>query len=68
MNNLQFRLIEGIESDFNNIKEFEEGKSLRKECSLLLKRMESAKKLCLENNELSSKLISIEKKITELLK
>jgi hypothetical protein len=52
--------------DLENIKEFDNGKVLRKECSLLLKRIESAKKLFSEDLVLSSKLLEIEKKTQEL--
>lgn len=67
MSSLQERIIESIESDLKNIKEFEEGKTLRKECSLLTKRVESAKKLCSEDSELTIRLVQIERDISELL-
>lgn len=66
MANLQERLIESMIKDLKNIEDFEDGRALRKECSLLLKRVESAKKLFSENAELNSRLLEIELKIRVL--
>jgi hypothetical protein len=60
MASLQDRIIESMIKDLENLKDFEQGKLLRKECSLLLKRIESAKKLFLDDKELTSKLLEIE--------
>lgn len=60
MTSLQDRIIESMIKDLENLKDFEQGKLLRKECSLLLKRIESAKKLFLDDKGLTSKLLEIE--------
>lgn len=66
MSNLQERLIESMLKDIQNIEEFDQGKILRKECSLLLKRVESAKKLFADDPALVIKLDEIEHKVQEL--
>jgi hypothetical protein len=66
MTSLQDRLIESMIKDLENIKNFDEGKTLRKECSLLLKRIESAKKLFIDDKILTSKLLDIEIKTKNL--
>jgi hypothetical protein len=66
MSNLQERLIESMIKDLENIKRFDEGKILRKECSLLIKRVESAKKLFSAEDELLSKLQKIELEIRSI--
>ena len=60
MANLKETIVESMIKDLANIKDFEEGKNLRKECSLLLKRIESAKKLFVDDYEMISKLNEIE--------
>lgn len=67
MSSMKERIIESISSDFKDIKEFEEGKALRKECSLLTKRIDSAKKLCKDDLDLLSKLELVQKDIDKLL-
>lgn len=67
MSSMKERIIESIVSDFKDIKEFEEGKGLRKECSLLAKRILSAKKLCADDLDLLAKLDVVEKDILKLL-
>lgn len=52
MASLQQRLIETIINDFEKIKALEAGKDQRNECNLLLKRIESAKKLLPDDSEL----------------
>ncbi len=66
MASLQERLVETMAKDYENIKEYDEGKVLRKERSLLLKRIESAKKLFFEDQQLAIKLTEIENKTLEL--
>ena len=63
MSNLKQRIIESILKDFENIKEFDSGKTLRKERSLLLKRVESAKKLFIDDLQISNELLEIERLI-----
>ena len=53
MASLQDRIIESMIKDLENLKDFEQGKLLRKECSLLLKRIESAKKLFLDEENIA---------------
>ena len=60
MASLKDTIIESMIKDLENIKDFENGKALRKECSLLLKRIESAKKLFEDDQEATSKLNEIE--------
>ena len=66
MASLQDRLIESMLKDLKNIEDFDEGKTLRKECSLLLKRIESAKKLFTDDKALTTKLLEIELKVQKL--
>lgn len=66
MSNLQERLIESMLKDLQNIEEFDQGKILRKECSLLLKRVESAKKLFADDPTLLTKLDEIKYKVEKL--
>jgi hypothetical protein len=66
MATLQERLIETMAKDYENIKEFDDGKTLRKERSLLLKRIESAKKLFFTDKNLAGQLIEIENKTLAL--
>lgn len=66
MASLQQRLIETIINDFEKIKTLEPGKDQRNECNLLLKRIESAKKLFIGDSELTSKLLEIDKRINVL--
>lgn len=67
MSSMKERIIESIASDFKDIREFEEGKGLRKECSLLAKRIDSAKKLCIDDLDLLNKLELVQKDIDKLL-
>jgi hypothetical protein len=62
MSSLQERLIESMVKDFEDIKEFEEGKGLRKESALLLKRIISAKELLSGNKDLLTILEDLEAK------
>lgn len=64
MASLQQRLIETIINDFEKIKALGAGKDQRNECNLLLKRIESAKKLLPDDSE----LIEIEKSVILLQK
>lgn len=64
MASLQHRLIETIASDLEKIKALEAGKNQRNEYNLLLKRIESAKKLLPDDSE----LIEIEKCVILLQK
>lgn len=66
MTSFKERIIETIIQDLENIKTLEAGKNQRNECNLLLKRIESAKKLFLEDQEQNSKLLEIEKKVKAL--
>ena len=66
MASLKKVLLESMVKDFENIKNFEKGKIQKKECSLLLKRIESAKKLLLDDKEITSSLLEIELKALEL--
>ena len=66
MSNLQDRLIESMIKDLENIKNFDQGKILRKECALLMKRVESAKKLFSDDNDLISLLQKIELEIKSI--
>jgi hypothetical protein len=66
MTTMQDRLIESMIKDFNSINEFEDGKSLRKDCSLLIKRIESAKQLLSDNAILVSQLKDLELKVQNL--
>ena len=66
MASLQQRLIETIINDFEKIKALGPGKDQRNECNLLLKRIESAKKLFVGDSELTSQFLEIEKKINVL--
>jgi hypothetical protein len=66
MASLKDTLIESMIKDLENIKDFEDGKSLRKECSLLLKRVESAKKLFADDKDQITKLLEIEVKAKNL--
>ena len=63
MSSLQEVLVESMLKDFENIKQFEIGKSLRKEYSLLSKRIESAKKLLANDNNLLLKVEQLELKM-----
>ena len=67
MASLQETVMESMIKDLENIGSLEDRKLVRKECSLLLKRIESAKKLFLDNKDLISQLLEIELK-TKLLK
>ena len=59
----QERIIDTIANDFELIKSFDNAKEIRKECSLLLKRVESAKKLFVENQLILQRLADIERQI-----
>ena len=63
MASFQQRIIETILTDFDQIKTMPADKNQRNECNILLKRIESAKKLFLADSEMTSKLLEIEKKI-----
>lgn len=66
MASFQQRIIETILADFEKIKTMPADKTQRNECNILLKRIESAKKLFLADIELTAKLLDIEKKINAL--
>ncbi len=66
MANLQERLIESMLKDLENIQDFDHGKILRKECSLLQKRIDSARKLFSGDETILKKLQDIELKVREL--
>ena len=66
MASFQERIIETIITDFEQIKTMPADKNQRNECNILLKRIESAKKLFSADSQLSSKLVDIEKKINIL--
>tara|TARA_R110000868_G_scaffold117600_11_gene312369 strand:+ start:32877 stop:33089 length:213 start_codon:yes stop_codon:yes gene_type:complete len=66
MASFQERLIETIMSDFENIKSLGPGKVQRNECNLLLKRIESAKKLFLDDQDSSARLEKIERSVSDL--
>jgi len=53
---LQDTLIETISKDLKDLGSLESGKDRRKECSLLLARIESAKKIMSTNESLMKKL------------
>ncbi|OIQ20963.1 MAG: hypothetical protein BM556_03195 [Bacteriovorax sp. MedPE-SWde] len=63
-------MINTIETDINNLEEFKKenptSKEVRKETSLLLNRIESAKKLISENDDLKAKLNNLEQKVSAL--
>jgi len=63
MASFQERILETIQTDFEQIKKMPADKNQRNECNILLKRIESAKKLCLADASLTAKLVDIEKKI-----
>jgi hypothetical protein len=63
MGNLQDTLVETIEKDYEDIQAIEDSKSQRKECNILLKRVETAKNLLGSNKDLLKKIIDIESKI-----
>ncbi|OUR99562.1 hypothetical protein A9Q84_00650 [Halobacteriovorax marinus] len=56
MASLQDTLIETISKDLKDLGSLESGKDRRKECSLLLARIESAKKIMSTNESLMKKL------------
>jgi len=60
-------LIETITKDLANIKLFEDNKQIRKETSLLLSRIESARKIAVSDENLLTTLSSLEKE-AKLLK
>lgn len=66
MASLKEIVIESMIKDLENIRNFESGKNLRKECSLLLKRIESAKKIFSDDKQNTSKLLEIEMNINKL--
>ncbi len=63
MASFQERIIETILTDFEQIKTMPADKKQRNECNLLLKRLESAKKLFLDDRETSLRLLDIENRI-----
>jgi len=65
MASFQEILVRGIIKDFKNIQEMTENKTLRKECSLLIKRVKSAKLLLSKKKEDVDKLEKLEKEIQE---
>lgn len=67
MTSLKDKLLETIIKDFESLKENKHHKTLRKECSLLLKRIESARKLFSQDKALHLKINGIENEI-KLLK
>lgn len=67
MASLQDTLIDTISKDLKDLGSLEGDKKLRKECSLLLSRIESAKKIVASNRDLMNKLGELQKQ-TELLK
>ncbi len=60
MASLQVRIIESLIKDLESIKDLSDNKAQRKEYSLILKRIESAKKLFLDDKDLTAKLLEIE--------
>jgi hypothetical protein len=67
MASLQDTLIETISKDLKDLGSLEVDKTLRKECSLLLSRIESAKKIVTSNLDLMTKLSELQEQ-TEHLK
>ena len=66
MSNFQERLIESMIKDFEEVKSLEDSKAIRKECALLIKRVESARKLLSSDDALTSQLEDIESKVLSL--
>ncbi|MBH46913.1 MAG: hypothetical protein CME71_01945 [Halobacteriovorax sp.] len=65
MTSFKDRIIETIFQDFDNIKQLEPGKVQRNECNMLIKRIESALKLCAQDSALISKLTSLAKVVAD---
>ncbi len=63
MATLQEALIETISKDLTIIGSLDDGKSTRKECSLLLSRIESAKKLVQDDEILLKKLAELQNEV-----
>jgi hypothetical protein len=70
MASLLEKMFESIESDLKDLitvsKSCDENKVIRKECSLLLKRLESAKKVSGDNSFLLNRISSLENQISQL--
>ena len=66
MGSFQDKLIETMIKDFKDIQDFEKGKILRKECSLLLKRIQSTRKLISSNTKLIYQLDKLEAEVLAL--
>jgi hypothetical protein len=65
MSTLQENLIETIEKDHTEILELNDNKQIRKQSSMLLVRIKSAKKILSDNVELLNRLDLIEMKISK---
>tara|TARA_R110000868_G_scaffold258137_10_gene515437 strand:- start:12958 stop:13176 length:219 start_codon:yes stop_codon:yes gene_type:complete len=65
MASFQERLIDTITTDYEKIMSLDPGKIQRNECNLLLKRIESAKKLFASSSELIDRLLKIEKLVND---
>lgn len=68
MANLLNTLIETIQKDIETLNNVEKDKHFRKESSLILSRIESAKKLVSSDNSLSTKLECLEQLLMSLKK
>lgn len=60
------RIIETISNDLEQIKKIGNPKEIRKECGMLLQRVESAKKLFTTDQDQLKKLIELELKLKKL--
>jgi len=65
MSTLQEKLIETIEKDFAEVKEIIEEKQKRKQTSMLLVRIKSAKKVLAGNDEMLKRINKLEKDISK---
>ncbi|MFT6633246.1 MAG: hypothetical protein ACJAS4_003216 [Bacteriovoracaceae bacterium] len=65
MSTLQEKLIETIEKDFAEVKELTEEKQKRKQTSMLLVRIKSAKKVLAGNDEMLKRINKLEKDISK---
>jgi len=67
MSSLKEKIISTIEKDFDLLAGLQEIKMKRKESSLLLKRIESSRKLLADDTELIEKLNELETRIKNLI-
>jgi hypothetical protein len=65
MSTLQEKLIETIEKDFAEVKELTEEKQKRKQTSMLLVRIKSAKKVLAGNDEMLKRINKLETDISK---